>query len=236
MQRHLVSDIGLPANQTQVISNGVDCQHFSINKISLNVTNRPVKKMMGKNRLGLTVSNLANQPLKILFVGRFEIEKALLILLRALAKVEIPVKLRLVGGGGQLAALKQTVKGLGLDQKVEFVKAMPEKELLEQYCWADVFVMPSPMESQSIVTLQAMACSLPVIGANTGALPELVMPSQTGWLFKSDDLNDLAKKIELAANQDLRQKYGLQARKHALKHNAGAVYQTWLKLYRNLLS
>jgi len=220
MKSHLITDIGVTKKNLKIISNGVDCQHFSVKK---NLQNKLALKKLP-------------QKLKLLYVGRFEIEKAVLVLLRAVALVKTPVQLRLVGNGGQLAALQKEISKLNLTQKVELVKALPEKQLKKYYHWADVFVMPSPMEAQSIVTLQALACGLPVIGPNSGALPELVLPTKTGWLFKSGSSQDLAKKIQLASKSSLetRKRFGLAARNHALKHDARKVFQAWLKLYRDL--
>lgn len=218
MKRHLIQDVGSDKKLVKIISNGVDCQHFSGHK-----------GLLKKN-------NSEKKTLKILYVGRFEIEKSLLVLLKAAALITQPFQLRLVGGGSQLKALEQTVCNLGLSKKVRFIKSLPEKKLVSEYHWADIFVMPSPMEAQSIVTLQAMACELPVVGADGGALPELILPIKTGWLFKADNVQDLAKKIQLAAQASVKtlKTMGLVARKHALKHESTQVYKTWHKSYQDL--
>jgi glycosyltransferase involved in cell wall biosynthesis len=57
---------------------------------------------------------------------------------------------------------------------------------------ADIFVMPSTAELQSIATLEAMSCGKPVLAANARALPELVEHEVNGYLFESDNATNAA--------------------------------------------
>jgi glycosyltransferase involved in cell wall biosynthesis len=92
------------------------------------------------------------------------------------------------------------------------------------YHAADVFSIMSPYEGQSIVTLQAVATGLPVIGANAGALPELIHDNQNGFLVATYDYKDLAKRMnELAGSVSLRKKFGEESRKISLEHDKPKV-------------
>jgi len=57
---------------------------------------------------------------------------------------------------------------------------------------ADIFVMPSSAELQSIATLEAMSCGKPALVANARALPELVEHGVNGYLFEADNAADAA--------------------------------------------
>jgi len=63
------------------------------------------------------------------------------------------------------------------------------------YNSADIFVMPSPEELQSIATLEAMSCGKPILAANGRALPELVEPGVNGYLFQPAQPEDAARKM-----------------------------------------
>lgn len=71
----------------------------------------------------------------------------------------------------------------------------PQK-LAEYYSMADVFVNPSVQETFGKVTAEALACGTPVVGSNTTATPELI-PSQCGFTFSPQDMDDLLKKVAL---------------------------------------
>lgn len=70
------------------------------------------------------------------------------------------------------------------------------KKLAEYYSMADVFINPSIQETFGKVTVEALACGTPVIGSNTTATPELI-PSQCGFTFLPNDIDDLLKKVAL---------------------------------------
>ena len=76
------------------------------------------------------------------------------------------------------------------------------------YNGADIFVMPSKLETFGLVYAEAMACGLPVIGTNVGGIPE-VIDNKTGYLIPVDNHVALANKIEfLIKNKNLRKKLG----------------------------
>ena len=48
---------------------------------------------------------------------------------------------------------------------------------------ADVFLLPSELESFGLSALEAMACGVPVVGSDAGGLPEVVKHAETGFLL-----------------------------------------------------
>ncbi|WP_373460555.1 glycosyltransferase [Arthrobacter oryzae] len=133
----------------------------------------------------------------VLFAGRLAEEKHVNVLIDAVAKTpaELNVHVEIVGGGEVRAALEAQVARLGLESRVKFLGLASDAELREAYIKADLFCMPGTAELQSLVTLEAMSASTPVLLADAMALPHLVRDGENGYLFTPNDSNDLAEKI-----------------------------------------
>jgi len=124
----------------------------------------------------------------------------------------------LVGGNGpEEQRLKQLVESLHLQDYVRFLGYLPEPELPRYFGLADVFCLPSVFETFGIVLAQAMAAGLPVVAANSSAVPEVVQHGITGLL--SAPLDGCAMAANIAALLDdraLRLRMGTEARKRAV--------------------
>lgn len=130
----------------------------------------------------------------VLFVGRVEAEKHIEELLRAAAKLdpELDVKVEIIGDGEQRPALERLAAQLGISHRVHFAGHAPESYLRQQLTRASVFAMPSRAELQSIATMEAMASGLPVIGANAMALPHLIHDGENGFLYEPGNVEQFA--------------------------------------------
>jgi len=83
----------------------------------------------------------------------------------------------------------------------------------------------SKTEGQSIATLEAMACGLPVIVTPVGAIPDVIKDGINGFLVKSNQPKILAQKIISLLNDDaLREKIGNAARKTIEERHANDMY------------
>ncbi len=114
----------------------------------------------------------------ILFVGNIEPKKNLKQLIEAYnllrKKSEIIHKLVIVGKKGwKYNDVFKKVNELKLDKQVFFNGYIPEDDLPVIYSLADLFVFPSLYEGFGIPPLEAMACEIPVLVSNRGALPEI---------------------------------------------------------------
>jgi len=77
----------------------------------------------------------------------------------------------------------------------------------------DISLLPSKREAFGLVVIEAMASGLPVIGTNTGGVPEIITHEKNGLLFEPFDVDKLAKYMKLLAeDRKLREKFGEQAR------------------------
>jgi glycosyltransferase involved in cell wall biosynthesis len=172
----------------------------------------------------------------VVFVGRLAEEKHVDVLINAVAKTpaELNVHLEVVGGGEVRQALEAQAKRLGLDDRVKFLGLASDEKLRETYIKADLFCMPGTAELQSLVTLEAMSASTPVLLADAMALPHLVRDGENGYLFTPNDSDDLAAKItrilQLPAAE--RAAMGQASRRMVEPHSIEGTLQTFEDLYR----
>lgn len=132
----------------------------------------------------------------LLFVGRLSESKGVHYLLRAVKKIDKPYKLLIVGDGYYRNYLERLSIKLNLSEKVKFTGWLKREEICELYKQCRVVVMPSLWpEAFGIVGIEAMRHGRPVVGFNTGAIPEWLDDGKTGLLAKYGDVHDLAEKI-----------------------------------------
>jgi 1,2-diacylglycerol 3-alpha-glucosyltransferase len=172
----------------------------------------------------------------VLFVGRLAEEKHVDVLIEAVGKTpsELKVHLEIVGGGEVRSNLENLVQRLGLGDRVKFLGLASDEELRKAYIRADLFCMPGTAELQSLVTLEAMSASTPVVLADAMALPHLVRDGENGYLFTPGDSDDLAKKITLILElpADQRAVMGQASRQMVEPHSIQGTLQTFEDLYR----
>ncbi|PYI38256.1 glycosyltransferase family 4 protein [Arthrobacter psychrolactophilus] len=172
----------------------------------------------------------------VAFVGRLAEEKHIDVLIDAIAATpkELDLHLVVVGGGEVKTALKAQAAKLGLESRVEFTGLVSDEELREVYLKADLFVMPGTAELQSLVTLEAMSASTPVVLANAMALPHLVEDGVNGYLFKPNDKADLAEKITTIMSLSPEDRAAMGAASHDMvaRHGLQKTLDTFEDIYR----
>jgi len=109
--------------------------------------------------------------------------------------------LHLVGDGPLLPSLRAQAAALGLAGRVHCHGAVAHERLPSFYRGADLLVISSRFESQSLVALEAMACGCPVVGTRVGLLPEL-MPDD--WLAGPGEPAELAQALTAALQDGFR--------------------------------
>jgi glycosyltransferase involved in cell wall biosynthesis len=163
-------------------------------------------------------------PVQLLFVGRLERYKGLYLLLEALR--EVPnVRLTVVGDGSYRQELERLAGGVNVN--FEGYQSRPAK----YYAEADIFVMPSlGPEGFGIVTLEAMAHSLPCLISDLEVHQEITAAGTAAMLFRSGDAEDLRRKLlTLIEERQLRSAYS-----QAAYRRVGEAYNPELALSSNL--
>lgn len=159
------------------------------------------------------------QPNKLIFVGRLEKQKNLFGLLEALNIVNkhIPVKITLIGVGTLKAEISKFAKEHEVD--IDFKGLILHEELPNHLNNADVFVLPSFIEGNPKVLLEAMSCGLPCVVSNCEGNRTLVEDGKTGLLFNPYNVEDIAEKIQkVLSDGELGGTLGKNAREHMVKN------------------
>ncbi len=187
---------------------------FPIIPISCGVDTRIFHPVDPTEQAGLRI-DLGLDPYKttLLYVGRHDPEKRIDLILRGLAQLQEEglkdLQLVLAGRGVAKEELQALARELGIERHVHFLGYFPGHELPRLFQAADIFVMPSPEELQSIATLEAMASGKPVLAANSRALPELVTHGVNGLLFEPGYPMSIASNMaEILKNPASLEKHG----------------------------
>jgi glycosyltransferase involved in cell wall biosynthesis len=134
---------------------------------------------------------------RFVYSGRLSREKGIVTLIRAAAEAEVGVDI--IGTGPLEAELHELVHALGAD--VRFHGFLSGKALSETVAAARAVVVPSEWyENAPLSVLEAYALGKPVIAADIGGLPELVVDGRTGWIFESGSIESLATCLRAVAD------------------------------------
>ena len=174
----------------------------------------------------------------LLYVGRVDREKNIDIILHGFSRVARIVNVHLViaGRGADENRLKGIVRLLGIYERVTFAGFVPDEDLPGFYAMADCFIIAGTAELQSIVTLEAMASGLPVIGVRAMALPELVQAGANGCLFDPGDESGVANCITAVFSDGSRRKE-MSAGSLAIieRHDIEQTINQFESIYRSLV-
>lgn len=183
--RHECIEIGLPASNLHVIYNGIDISAFPMN-----------------------VGTKASTP-TITSFGRLKRYKSVHHIIEAMPQVlsAIPTaRLEIIGKGDDRPFLESRVAALGLQASVEFVGFVTNDEKIRRLQRSHVMVNTSMKEGWGITNLEANACGVPVISADSPGLRDSVKPGMSGLLYPYGDTAALATTIiQLLADTALRE-------------------------------
>lgn len=168
-----------------------------------------------------------------LYVGRLAPEKGLVTLIRA--AILSNVNLIIAGTGPS----EKELKAEAIEAKnIHFVGYKSGDDLWKLISNSRAIVLPSEWyENAPISVLEAYACGKPVIGANIGGIPEMLKDGDTGLIFESGSIHDLAEKLikyNSYPNNEIR-RIGKNARNYvAATYNPDIYYETMANLYSTL--
>jgi glycosyltransferase involved in cell wall biosynthesis len=206
------------------ISNGVDLKEFS-----------PSHKTKSKIKMEL------NWPDKFIFYyhGRIDPDKNLELLVKIIPQViESYPHVHFVISGGKShtqSKLESLAKYLKIGNDLTWTDPHLE-DRIDEYRAADCFLITSKIETQSLVTLQALAVGLPVVAADALALPELVVPNVNGLLFDPESLSSLYQALSkiLTASKNALNNMSKASLNIAKQHDRKQTVKEYLKLYRKI--
>jgi glycosyltransferase involved in cell wall biosynthesis len=146
-------------------------------------------------------------------------------------------KLMIVGKGPAMKFLEKRVADLGLEKSVVFTGYVSDADFPKTFAAADVLAINSPVETQSLIILEAMATGVPVVGADAGAIPDAIVDGENGLLFRPDDSGQLAQDvIRILTDDGLRAKLKEGALKTAAEHSLERTTQKLLHVYNTAIA
>jgi glycosyltransferase involved in cell wall biosynthesis len=135
---------------------------------------------------------------ELLYVGRLEPEKGLVVLLDALPEIlaAFPrARLTLLGDGSHTATLRHHAARLAPRSAVQFLSKLPREQVAAHYVSSTVCILPSVWtENSPLVAYECLATGLPMIGSRIGGIPELIEDG-CGFTFVPRDPQDLARTV-----------------------------------------
>lgn len=203
-----VEKLKVSPSKIEVINNVVDLDTFRRVDVSL------------KDIDEMHYLDLAEGQKIICVPARIQRQKNLECLVRAFAKLsaeEQQDKVILFAGNifdeDYKAELDSVIDGYGLNRRIHFLG--PVKDISALYNISDVVVLPSLYEGFSNAVLEAMACCAVVIASNIASNGQIIADGDEGYLFVSDDENDLVSKLRqgIAMSEDSKAAMGARARK-----------------------
>lgn len=156
----------------------------------------------------------------VLYAGRLGPEKNIPYLIQAFAKLlrtHPEARLWVAGQGPEGPALQALCAKLGVTNEVSFLGFLDHPALARRYAACDVFVLPSLMETQGLVVMEAMWFSRPVIVTSAiVSAQELVEQGVNGYIVDPNAVDDLVQRLtQLAADSALRARQGHASRQRA---------------------
>ncbi|MEP7288103.1 MAG: glycosyltransferase [Chloroflexota bacterium] len=174
------------------------------------------------------------------YVGRLVPEKGVDLLICALANLPGAWQLHIIGQGQERELLERLVCDLNLKDHVKFIGQKPSVQMPEFYRQLDVLVVPSRTlpnwkEQFGRVITEAMACGVAVIGADSGAIPDII--GDSGLIFPEDNQQALQTcLITLMQDRDLRSRLSTQGRARVLdKFTHARIAAQTVEVYHALL-
>jgi glycosyltransferase involved in cell wall biosynthesis len=121
--------------------------------------------------------------------------------LQALALIrDLPWRLVIVGAGPFAGSFDAQAAALGLAERITHAGYVPHEQAPQYLSAFDVLVLPSETqpnwkEQFGRVVIEAMACGTPVVGSDSGEIPNLIRDTGGGVIFKEREPQELADRL-----------------------------------------
>lgn len=188
---------GLPPERLHVVHNGVDTGRFT-----------PVLRELEKQPTAVSraweevVRGEASRPMLLCSLGRHVERKGFAWFIREVMPL-LPggIHYWLGGDGPERPAIERAINEAGQSNRVRLLGRLDERELVDLYRTADLFVMPNipvpgDMEGFGIVMLEAGLTGLPTVAARLEGIREVISPGQNGFFVETGDADGFAERIE----------------------------------------
>ncbi|MCA9776870.1 MAG: glycosyltransferase [Candidatus Eremiobacteraeota bacterium] len=186
------------AKDVSVVPTGIDLDKFS------DINREETRRELG----------WSDDKTYLVSIGRLAKEKSFDILIKSFAKVERDdLMLVIIGSGDEKENLEELAADLGVAERVIFTGLIPFGEVPRYLSASDLFVFASITETQGLVTLEAMACGLPVVAVDASGTREAV--DEESSILTDHDVDAMAAGIEKMLSSEDLGPYKRAARKRA---------------------
>jgi glycosyltransferase involved in cell wall biosynthesis len=206
-RQFLVQDLGIDSGKVVVVANGVPLP--------------PIPRSAPMPANGLPASGPpANGPddarCRILYLGALGRRKGTSDLLQALASPRLRAMRwnAVIAGNGDVDSFRKEAAALGIADRVTFPGWVGPEEAQALLASAGVFVLPSYNEGLPVAVLEAMAAGVPVVTTRVGAIPDLGIDGEAGFLVDPGSIEDLADRLAVLVDDPvLRSQFGSNGRR-----------------------
>ena len=165
------------------------------------------------------------QKKSILFMGTLSREKGVYDIIRAIPIIRNKVKDIVFIFAGEAESLNEAKRLVNLcreginEEYICLLGTFTGKKKVDLLLASDIFVLPSYSEGLPFVILEAMAAGLPIISTEAGAIPEVVVDGENGFIIKPGDYVEMAERIYmLLQDRALCSEFGNNNRKRVMKY------------------
>lgn len=170
--------------------------------------------------------------LNLAFIGRFDRQKGLDVLLQAFADPQLSgVNLWLIGGStlGHECSIPQ-------QPNIKLIGWVPNDQIDDYIQCFDAVVVPSRWEGFGLIALEAMRNAKPVLASRTGGLAELLIDGVNGRLFNPEDVSDLTRVLRALSKPELQRMGKAALEIFDTGFQLGACYLRWRALTQDALA
>lgn len=175
----------------------------------------------------------------LVHVSNFRAVKRAIDCVEILAKVRAAgenAKLVMVGDGPELSAVRYRGEQLGMNGNVVYVGK--QANIADYLGVADVFLLPSELESFGLAALEAQACEVPVIATRIGGIPEVVNEGESGFLSDVGDVDKMSvDTLKLLGNEEMRRTFGERGRDLAIsRYSTEKIIPQYIAFYEKTIN
>jgi len=142
----------------------------------------------------------------------------------------------MVGDGPERSAVYYRAEQLGVKEYTTFVGK--QANIADYLGVADIFLLPSELESFGLAALEAQACEVPVIATRIGGIPEVVNEGESGFLSDVGDVDKMsADTLRLLNDEDLRRSFGERGRELAVqRYSTSKIIPQYISFYEKIVN
>lgn len=212
MKQDVIKNTNVDTKKISIIPHGIELERFTNHQLETNDARCRLKLPRNVFVAGV--------------VGRLDSKKCQHVLIEACARVHqagFPIHILIVGDisyneeNKYAGDIYKLTEQLALKDYIHFRPHM--KDIEYAYAAMDLFALTSRSETYGMVTIEAMACGLPVIGTNDGGTRDIIRNNFNGFLVEPLDIDELSKAIiRFISDKELSNKLAAQAKEDAVNN------------------